>query len=363
MSEEQFNRLQADLDAARTGDAAEDAAADAKITKLQSDLDAARSDDETDAARIAALEKEVADLTQDPTPTRRSMLVGASNAVEGRNDPVPLEQGMGLTGGQQLDLLRCYASGPGATWGNTDFGSYVGKRGLWISMKGDVAAYGNPNSTIIQNCINLAKTYPEDGPQCDWTIWHEIQPKLVNKEFTFAQIKKAINTWYDAVKPFAPNNMRLGPIHGGFGWRPGSDQTTIPSSQNPYCASPAEWRTLKGDFQGLDAYGGPKVEDLLDMARVQRFITEMLQGDVTKLGIAESGMRQSSLLDQANGDAAKANDLGCAWLIRNGNDLGTAGAHSWCLWNSSKTEDPGPITDKQEHAYGDVWRGWSPMRP
>lgn len=78
MSEEQFDKLQADLDAARAGDTAEDAEKDAKAAQLQKDLDSARADDATDDARIAALEKEVADLKAaqdgDTTDSKRTSL-------------------------------------------------------------------------------------------------------------------------------------------------------------------------------------------------------------------------------------------------------------------------------------------------
>lgn len=369
--------------------AAEREADDAALAQKQQELDAARADDATDDATITALQAEVERLKKlqpAPEPVRREMLVGGSfdDGSGGGNRPEPFEKQMGLVAPQTLDLFRYYDSGdPAATWPNTQVGrkGHVGKRPLWWSSKGDITAWGNPNSTLIANAKNLAKTYNPDWPDLYWTIWHEVQPKLVDKVFTFAQFKRGWSTFYEQVKPLCPPNVKLMVIHGGYAWRPATKsrpsgaETTIPSSQDPYCASPAEWRTLPVDLKGVDAYGGPQVEDIIEMGRFQRFVNEMAQGDLSQVAIAESSCRQSSLLTQAGGDVAKANQAGQDWMVRCGKEFATGTnsdgvkiwdgktMNAWCLWNSGKTENPGNLTPEQSHAFGDVWRRWSPNRP
>jgi len=294
---------------------------------------------------------------------REFMLVGASHAVEAGNDPDPLEDMMGLTDDQRLDLFRYYDSGgPASAWNRTQVGGkgHVGKRPLWWSCKGDINDWQNPNGTNVKNAVALAKSYDPTWPRIWWTVYHEVQPKLVTKTFTFEQFKRMQENFYNAVKPVAPKNMKICFIHGGFGWRPNSVETT---QHGTYSATPEEWRTIPTDVQAIDNYGGPQVEDIIEMDRFQRFVNEMAGGDLNKVGIAESGMRQSSLLKKAGGDEAKANQLGIDWVHRQGEQLGNGGLWAWCVWNSTKTVDPGPMTPDQAHAFGDVWRDWSPKRP
>lgn len=362
--------------------AAERAAEDAEDVAQESDLAAAN-------VKIAELSAEVERLKKlqpAPEPVRRSMLVGGSfdDGSGGGNRPEPFEKQMGLVSPQKLDLFRYYDSGdPAATWPNTQVGrkGHVGKRPLWWSSKGGIDAWGNANSTLIANAKNLAKTYDPAWPTLYWTIWHEVQPKLVDKVFTFAQFKRGWTTFYEQVKPLCPPNVKLMVIHGGYAWRPAKGtrpsgaETTIPSTQNPYCASPAEWRSLPVDLKAVDAYGGPQVEDIIEMGRFQRFVNEMARGDLSQVAIAESSCRQSSLLKQAGGDPAKANVAGQEWMVRCGKEFATGtdhngtkiwdgkGMNAWCLWNSGKTVDPGNLTPEQSLAFGDVWRRWSPNRP
>jgi hypothetical protein len=337
---------QDDTNTALAAERAESGAAldqvEAKIVGLQS--------------QVLGLQQQLADCQKPAGPT---MLVGSSNAVGGKNNPIPFERDMGLVPPQTLDLFRCYeAAGPPANWSGSSFGQYFGRRPMWWSSKGDINDWGNPNGVNINRAKNLADTYDPDWPQMYWTIWHEVQPKLVDKVFTFAEFKRAWQTFYAAVKPIVPDNVKLMVIHGGFAWRPATknrpsgDETTIPSSQNPYCASPAEWRSLDVDMYAVDAYGGPQAEDIIDMGRFQRFVNEMAGGDITQVAIAESNFRQSAMSSVQEG---------VDWVHRNGDKFAQAGLNAWCLWNSDKTVDPGPMKPEQVAAYGDVWRKYSPQ--
>lgn len=350
--------MTASEDATNAALAAERQAWRNQLSLLQAQLNSATTN-------ITGLTTQITDLSArlaacQAAGTRRSMLIGASNAVGGKNNPLPFEHDMGLIAPQKLDLFRCYeTAGPPATWGGSSFAPYFGNRGMWWSSKGDINDWGNPNGANITRAKNLARTYEPSWPQMYWTIWHEVQPKLVDKVFTFAQFEKAWQTFYTAVKPLVGPNVSLCVIHGGYAWRPATKtrpsgaETTIPSSQNPYCASPDEWRSLDVDLYAVDAYGGPQAEDIIDMGRFKRFVHEMAADDMTKVAIAESNFRQSVMTEQE----------GIDWVHRNGDKFGQAGLRAWCLWNSDKTIDPGPMKPTQVHAYGDVWRTWSPKRP
>jgi hypothetical protein len=276
------------------------------------------------------------------------MRVGASMFVDGVHDPTVLETAMDMRVGDQLDFFRCYDQGaPASSWSRIDQRAHVGHRPMWWSCKGDITTWAKGGYDA--NAIALAKSYDPSWPEIRWTIWHEVQPKLVAKTFTFAQFKAAWTHFYNTVKPHCPPNMSLGIIHGGFAWKPGQLETSVSGT---YSATPAEWRSLPTDFNGIDCYGGPTADDIVDMPRFQRYVAEMCGDDPTRCHIAESGVRQSVLSSSETVE----------WLHRNGDRLGSINLGTWCYWNSTRTTDPGPLDSAGMLAWGDVWRRWSTSR-
>lgn len=301
------------------------------------------------AATVVGSSTASASVLQQPRGVRiPRMKVGGSMNVYGNHDPTSLETAMGLPSDRQLDFFRCYdTDGPAASWAGIDQRRFVGQRPLWWSCKGDIRTWASGG--FDANAIALAKSYDPTWPKIKWTIWHEVQPKLVSRTFTFAEYKAAWTHFYNTVKPYAPPNMKLGIIHGGYAWRPGQPETTYSGT---YTASPDEWRALPSDFQGIDCYGGPTADDIVDMPRFQRFVMEMCAGDPRKCHIAESGVRQSLL----------TSDETVEWIHRNGDRLAALDVGTWCYWNSTMTSDPGPLDTAGMSAWGDVWRKWSPNR-
>lgn len=336
--------------------AAERAAIDSELTNLRGQLalsQAALSEERAaDVIEDAAYEARIRELeAQLPQPERPSMRIAAAYNVPGTggHDPDQMERQMGLTDVQQLDYFRVYEQGnPPDAWSKINHNEHVGKRPLWISFPCNLDQLAS--GALDANLRKLAQTYDPLWPELRWTFNHEVEPKLDAQKYTFEQFKAGVSHGYEVLKAAAPDNWAITVIHGRWGWREGSPTTT---QHGTYSATPAEWLTIPSDGQGLDCYGSPSASDIVDLEGYKRFKREMCGGDASLIHLGETGVRQSEVT------VAEC----VAWVRRNADRCAEQGVATFSYWNSSATENPGPLPLEGVAAYGDAWREWSPERP
>jgi hypothetical protein len=177
------------LAAERAAETAEDIQQDAALKKAQNDLASAQADDIADKARIAELEKQVADLQKPPPAPTGKVLFGVNPggySTVSKAETVAEAWNRIQTAYGKIVSTRWWVSSFGWNWSQVP--ARFGKCGLYFNLGADVA--GVNSGKYDAAWANLCKTAPTDR----WlaaSFSHEPEDEVAGGQFTIAQWQNA----------------------------------------------------------------------------------------------------------------------------------------------------------------------------